>query len=79
MSAKIVNITYIQEYHNISVLLAVCFHPALPILLTGSEDGTVRIWHSGTYRLESSLNYGLERVWTIACMRGSNNVALGYV
>ncbi|XP_026280347.1 coatomer subunit beta' [Frankliniella occidentalis] len=57
---------------------SVCFHPALPILLTGSEDGTVRIWHSGTYRLESSLNYGLERVWTIACMRGSNNVALGY-
>ncbi|KAG8317584.1 Coatomer subunit beta' [Homalodisca vitripennis] len=57
---------------------AVCFHPELPIVLTGSEDGTVRIWHSGTYRLESSLNYGFERVWTIACMRGSNNVALGY-
>lgn len=57
---------------------AVCFHPELPIVLTGSEDGTVRIWHSGTYRLESSLNYGLERVWTIACMRGSNNVAIGY-
>ncbi|GLH00813.1 Coatomer subunit beta' [Gryllus bimaculatus] len=57
---------------------AVCFHPELPIVLTGSEDGTVRIWHAGTYRLESSLNYGLERVWTIACMRGSNNVSLGY-
>ncbi|PNF39618.1 Coatomer subunit beta' [Cryptotermes secundus] len=57
---------------------AVCFHPELPIVLTGSEDGTVRIWHAGTYRLESSLNYGLERVWTIACMRGSNSVALGY-
>uniref|UniRef100_A0A2S2R565 Coatomer subunit beta' n=1 Tax=Sipha flava TaxID=143950 RepID=A0A2S2R565_9HEMI len=57
---------------------AVCFHPELPIVLTGSEDGTVRIWHSGTYRLESSLNYGLERVWTICCLRGSNNVALGY-
>lgn len=55
----------------------VCFHPELPIVLTGSEDGTVRIWHSGTYRLESSLNYGLERVWTICCLRGSNNVALG--
>ncbi|KAI4501304.1 hypothetical protein M0802_003677 [Mischocyttarus mexicanus] len=57
---------------------AVCFHPELPIVLTGSEDGTVRIWHAGTYRLESSLNYGFERVWTIACMRGSNNVAVGY-
>ncbi|XP_030377041.1 coatomer subunit beta' [Scaptodrosophila lebanonensis] len=57
---------------------AVCFHPELPILLTGSEDGTVRIWHSGTYRLETCLNYGFERVWTIASMRGTNNVALGY-
>lgn len=56
---------------------AVSFHPELPILLTGSEDGTVRIWHAGTYRLESSLNYGFERVWTISCMHGSNNVALG--
>lgn len=59
-------------------ICAVCFHPELPIILTGSEDGTVRIWHSGTYRLESSLNYGFERVWTIACLRGSNNVAIGY-
>lgn len=57
---------------------AVCFHPELPIVLTGSEDGTIRIWHAGTYRLESSLNYGLERVWTIACLRGSNKVAFGY-
>ncbi|CAL1543677.1 unnamed protein product [Lymnaea stagnalis] len=57
---------------------AVAFHPTLPIILTGSEDGTVRIWHANTYRLESTLNYGLERVWTIACQKGSNNVALGY-
>ncbi|XP_024220566.1 coatomer subunit beta' isoform X1 [Bombus impatiens] len=59
-------------------ICAVCFHPELPIILTGSEDGTVRIWHAGTYRLESSLNYGFERVWTIACLKGSNNVAIGY-
>lgn len=57
---------------------AVCFHPELPIVLTASEDGTVKIWHAGTYRLECSLNYSFERVWTIACMRGSNNVAIGY-
>lgn len=56
---------------------AVSFHPELPIVLTGSEDGTIRIWHSGTYRLETSLNYGFERVWAIAGMRGTNNVALG--
>lgn len=59
-------------------LSAVAFHPELPIIMTGSEDGTVRIWHANTYRLESTLNYGLERVWTISCQKGSNNVALGY-
>lgn len=57
---------------------AVCFHPELPVILTGSEDGTVRVWHANTNRLESSLNYGFERVWTICCLKGSNNLALGY-
>ncbi|UJR30435.1 hypothetical protein I4U23_017969 [Adineta vaga] len=56
----------------------VSFHPELPIVLSGSEDGTVKLWHSNTYRLESTLNYGLERCWTISCLKGSNNVALGY-
>ena len=40
--------------------------------------GTVRIWHANTYRLETTLNYGLERVWCISHLRGSNDVALGY-
>ena len=57
---------------------AVCFHPELPIIVSGSEDGTVRIWHAATYRLENTLNYGMERVWTIACLKGSNKVAIGY-
>ena len=29
---------------------AVLFHPKLPILISGSEDGSIRIWHSVTYR-----------------------------
>ncbi|XP_003746533.1 coatomer subunit beta' [Galendromus occidentalis] len=57
---------------------AVCFHPELPVILSGSEDGTVKIWHANTYRLENTLNYGLERVWTIQALPGSNNVAVGY-
>eukprot|EP00095_Tigriopus_kingsejongensis_P011235 maker-scaffold414_size178625-snap-gene-0.28 protein:Tk11235 transcript:maker-scaffold414_size178625-snap-gene-0.28-mRNA-1 annotation:"vesicle coat complex beta" len=60
---------------NISAL---CFHPELPIILTGSEDGTVRVWHANTYRLENTLNYGLERVWSIAALKGTNSVAIGY-
>ena len=31
---------------------AVTFHPELPIILTGSEDGTFRVWHANTYRFE---------------------------
>eukprot|EP00742_Colponemidia_sp_Colp-10_P004148 GILJ01004426.1.p1 GENE.GILJ01004426.1~~GILJ01004426.1.p1 ORF type:complete len:1009 (-),score=201.47 GILJ01004426.1:141-2768(-) len=57
---------------------AVMFHPDLPVILSGSEDGTVRIWHSNTYRLETTLNYGMERLWHISCLKGTNNVALGY-
>jgi len=59
-------------------IAAVSFHPELPIIITGSEDGTVKIWHANTYRLETTLNYGLERVWSIGVLRGSNNIALGY-
>ncbi|KAL0663347.1 hypothetical protein Bca4012_100184 [Brassica carinata] len=60
------------------LLQAVCFHPELPIIITGSEDGTVRIWHATTYRLENTLNYGLERVWAIGHMKGSHRVVIGY-
>ena len=28
--------------HNVS---ACAFHPELPLILTGSEDGTVKMWH----------------------------------
>ncbi|XP_065191784.1 coatomer subunit beta'-like [Sycon ciliatum] len=56
----------------------VAFHPELPIIITGSEDDSVRVWNSSTYRLETTLNYGLERVWCMAYCRGSNCFALGY-
>jgi hypothetical protein len=102
------------EGHSQNVSVA-CFHPELPIILSGSEDGmhwssfpcqhgprafnvliylpfaynlrlnclfviigTVRIWHSNTYRLENTLNYGMERVWSLAYLKGSNDIALGY-
>lgn len=57
---------------------AVAFHPSLPIILSGSEDGSIRIWHANTYRLENTLNYGMLRVWSIGCLKNSNNVAVGY-
>lgn len=63
--------------HNQNVNFAV-FHPQLPIILSGSEDGTVRIWNADTYRLENTLNYGLERTWCIACQHSGNAIAFGY-
>ncbi|CAB3409382.1 unnamed protein product [Caenorhabditis bovis] len=57
---------------------SVFFHPELPLIITGSEDSTVRLWHANTYRLETTLNYGLERVWCIQAQKGSNTVAIGY-
>ncbi|EER20354.1 COPI protein, putative [Perkinsus marinus ATCC 50983] len=60
---------------NISSVL---FHPTLPVILSGSEDGTCRIWHATTYRLETTLNYLLERLWSVACLPGTNDVALGF-
>lgn len=65
------------EGHSQNIVCA-SFHPELPIIMTGSEDGTVKIWHANTYRLETTLNYGMERVWCCAALKGSNNVALGY-
>ena len=52
------------------VLAIEVFHPNLPVILTGSEDGTCRVWHSATYRLESTLTYLLERLWSISCVKG---------
>lgn len=40
--------------HNVS---AVAFHPELPLIITGAEDGYVRLWNNSTYRLENSKNY----------------------
>ncbi|KAJ3161160.1 Coatomer subunit beta' [Geranomyces michiganensis] len=61
--------------HNVT---AAAFHPELPIIISASEDGTVRLWHANTYRLENTLNYGMERAWTLAYLKGSNDVAFGY-
>ncbi|KIY50151.1 coatomer protein [Fistulina hepatica ATCC 64428] len=66
-----------MEGHANNISFAV-FHPNLPIIISGSEDGTVKIWNSGTYRLENTLNYGLERAWCISLRRDANEIAVGF-
>ena len=61
--------------HNVC---AVMFHPKLPIICSASEDGTVRIWQSATYRAETTLNYGMERAWALAATSNANKLAIGY-
>ena len=65
------------ESHTANVSFAI-FHPSLPIILSGSEDGTIKIWHSSTYRLENTLSYGLERAWCVAYKKTGNEVAVGF-
>ncbi|KAF8804307.1 hypothetical protein BYT27DRAFT_7194481, partial [Phlegmacium glaucopus] len=63
--------------HTNNVSFAV-FHPNLPIIISGSEDGTVKIWNSGTYRIENTLSYALERSWCVALRKDANEVAVGF-
>ncbi|ORX80290.1 Coatomer, beta' subunit [Basidiobolus meristosporus CBS 931.73] len=65
------------EGHSQNVSAA-CFHPGLPVILTASEDGSVKVWHANTYRIENTLNYGLDRAWALAYQRGSNSIGIGY-
>ena len=66
-----------MEGHTNNISFAV-FHPNLPIIISGSEDGTVKIWNSGTYRIENTLNYALERSWCVALRKDANEVAVGF-
>lgn len=65
------------ESHTANVSFAI-FHPTLPLIVSGSEDGTVKLWNSSTYRLENTLSYGLERNWCVAYRKNGNEVAFGY-
>lgn len=71
------SIVHSLEGHTHNVC-AVMFHPKLPIIASASEDGTVRIWQSTTYRAETTLNYGMERAWALAASPESNKLAIGF-
>ena len=66
-----------MEGHTNNVSFAV-FHPNLPIIVSGSEDGMVKIWNSGTYWIENTLSYALERAWCVALPKDANEVAVGF-
>ncbi|KAH8582991.1 coatomer complex beta [Cryptosporidium sp. chipmunk genotype I] len=55
---------------------SVIYHNQLPLILSCSEDGTIKIWHSTTYRLECTLNYLLDRCWCLSVCK--NILGIGY-
>lgn len=65
------------EGHVSNVLFAI-FHPELPIIVSGSEDGTLRFWNANTFKLEKLINYLLERAWCVAILPKLNLVAAGF-
>ncbi|KAL6861561.1 hypothetical protein ACP4OV_017261 [Aristida adscensionis] len=66
------------EGHTRSITTIGC-HPELPLIVSGSEDGMICMWHSKDYRLETTINYGLQRVWALAFEKGSRSLMIiGY-
>jgi coatomer subunit beta' len=59
-------------------LTSVLYHPRLPIIISACEDGAVRMWHATTYRPETTLNYGMERSWSLAAHKSANKLAIGF-
>jgi coatomer subunit beta' len=67
---------YTFEGHedNISAL---CFHPELPILLSGSEDNSCKFWNVNTFKIEDSKLFGYDTIWDIASQPSQNMIAFG--
>ncbi|XP_047045880.1 serine/threonine-protein kinase PKH3-like [Lolium rigidum] len=62
-------------------LSALCWHPELRVLVTGSFDGTVRIWKwkstSSTYRLENIIALNLGAVHALGYLKGLTRIVVG--
>ncbi|PRT54142.1 Coatomer subunit beta' [Wickerhamiella sorbophila] len=63
--------------HSSNVSFAI-FHPEAPIIISGSEDSTIKIWNARSYKLEKTVNFGMERAWCIASLPTSSSIAIGF-
>lgn len=61
-----------------SPVRAVCSHPDLPILITGSYDGSLRLWNSTSFRRERIMKFDVGGVKAIACLKGSTRIVIGH-
>ncbi|ETW49634.1 hypothetical protein PFMALIP_02342 [Plasmodium falciparum MaliPS096_E11] len=60
---------------NISCVI---YHSNLPIILSSSEDCNVKIWNSSMFKLESTLNYNMDRCWSLCAKKTKNDLCIGY-
>ncbi|CXI04062.1 coatomer subunit beta, putative [Plasmodium berghei] len=60
---------------NISCLI---YHSNLPIIISSSEDCNVKIWNSSMYKLETTLNYNMDKCWSICAKKTKNDLCIGY-
>ncbi|KAM0896557.1 hypothetical protein ACQ4PT_023111 [Festuca glaucescens] len=67
---------YELEGHTDSISV-VSLHPDLPVLITGSLDGTVHIWDSTTYKLENIISFNLGAVYAMGRMKRSRRIVVG--
>ncbi|CAM0878529.1 unnamed protein product [Alopecurus aequalis] len=60
-------------------ITSVQLHPdtKLSLLITGSLDGTVRIWNSTTYKLENIIGFNLGEVYAFGCITDSKRIVVG--
>lgn len=59
---------------HLQSISAVQFHPELPIILSSSETGCVLIHNSNSFALENTLEYKLERAWSIAISKENSSI-----
>ena len=57
---------------------SVAFHPDLPIVISTSEDNTTKLWNSMTFKLETTLDFSMERAWCCHALKEASILALGY-
>ncbi|SBT70834.1 coatomer subunit beta, putative [Plasmodium malariae] len=60
---------------NVSCLI---YYSNLPIIISSSEDCNVKIWNSSMFKLESTLNYNMDRCWSLSAKKTKNDLCIGY-
>ncbi|KAL0209043.1 hypothetical protein P9112_011630 [Eukaryota sp. TZLM1-RC] len=63
--------------HHTNNVSAIKFHPKLPLLISGSEDGSVCIFDVPSFEVSNSISYGMNRIWSLDVGIESSTLAIG--